>query len=286
MATFILGYFLIGLLFIVWHFFYHILPRRNLYENLTQAVKNDFIKVYSYFKQTILSNVKIFKIASVMMIILIVLQLLHQQMKILNIFEAIISLTMFFLLVIVFVPQEDSADKGFPVEIFGFIYSSIFMFYSAGWLVVEIFNTNEALEQNMWIFGYIITIISYVICISTLRRFMDRDLSREGIVLLGMIILTTLEFITYYGVGFFGGMAWHNRNDLELDFDSNLFGDITKIISQGIFISAQTQILGKSAMEIWGFIILNGTDVLTITAVLGYLMQKFIESKDTKKADK
>ena len=39
-------------------------------------------------------------------------------------------------------------------------------------------------------------------------------------------------------------------------------------------------------MEIWGFIILNGTDVLTITAVLGYLMQKFIESKDPKKADK
>ena len=116
------------------------------------------------------------------------------------------------------------------------------------------------------------------------EKFKDRDLSREGIVLLGMIILTTLEFITYYGIGFFGGTAWYKYN--VLDFEANIFGDITKIISQGIFISAQTQILGKSAMEIWGFIILNGTDVLTITAVLGYLMQKFIESKDTKKADK
>ena len=34
--------------------------------------------------------------------------------------------------------------------------------------------------------------------------------------------------------------------------------------------------LERSPMEVWGNILLNGTDVLTITAVFGYLMQKFI----------
>ena len=45
------------------------------------------------------------------------------------------------------------------------------------------------------------------------------------------------------------------------------------------FYHIQSQILERSAMEIWGYIILNGTDVLTITVVLGYLVQKFIENK-------
>lgn len=60
-----------------------------------------------------------------------------------------------------------------------------------------------------------------------------------------------------------------------------MFGDITTTINQGIFIALQSQILGRSPMEIWGYIILNGTDVLTITAVLGYLVQKFIENKNS-----
>lgn len=60
-----------------------------------------------------------------------------------------------------------------------------------------------------------------------------------------------------------------------------MFGDITTTINQGIFIASQSQILERSPMEIWGYIILNGTDVLTITAVLGYLVQKFIENKNS-----
>ncbi len=35
--------------------------------------------------------------------------------------------------------------------------------------------------------------------------------------------------------------------------------------------------LERSATEIWDYVILNGTDVLTITVVLGYLVQKFME---------
>ena len=52
-------------------------------------------------------------------------------------------------------------------------------------------------------------------------------------------------------------------------------GDVTTIINQGIYLASQSQILERSPIQIWGYIILNGTDGLTITAVLGYLVQKF-----------
>ena len=64
--------------------------------------------------------------------------------------------------------------------------------------------------------------------------------------------------------------------EYEMNF-SDIFGDITGIINQGIFIASQSQILERTPTEIWGYVILNGTDVLTITAVLGYLVQKFME---------
>ena len=86
-------------------------------------------------------------------------------------------------------------------------------------------------------------------------------------------MLVTLEFITYYGIGFFGRIECYNSSA----YDNNMFGDITTTINQGIFLTSQNQILDKSTKEIWGYIILNGTDVLTITVVLGYVVQKFME---------
>ena len=65
---------------------------------------------------------------------------------------------------------------------------------------------------------------------------MERDLAKEEIIFLGMSMTTTLEFITYYGVGFFGEIRWYNPQDFEDIL--NIFGDITAIINQGIFISA------------------------------------------------
>ena len=212
------------------------------------------------------------------MVSLIILPLTPLQLEIEFIFEDLLSTIMFFVLVIIFAPQENPSDKGFPVEIFGFIYSIIFMYYSAGVLVFDVFYAIDSLKDDMWIYGYSITVISYVICIATLSRFMERELSKQEIILLGMIMLTTLEFITYYGIGFFGGIKWYNYDPLAYEFDIlNIFGDITTIINQGIFIASQSQILERSASEIWGYIILNGTDVLTITVVLGYLVQKFME---------
>ena len=79
--------------------------------------------------------------------------------------------------------------------------------------------------------------------------------------------------MTYYGVGFFGGIEVY---DLQI-FEKSIFEGIMTIINKGIFVASQSQILERSTKEVCGYIILNGTDVLTITAVLGYLVQKFIE---------
>ena len=278
MVMLVLGYCLMGLIFLVSRFFYHVLLKKSSHDNLIHTVKNDYVILFGYVKQTILSNTTKFKSIFVLMICLIILPMTPLQLEIEFILEDFASMIMFFLLVVIFAPQENPLNKGFPVEIFGFIYSVIFMFYSAGVLVFDVFYLIDSLNEDMWIYGYSITVISYVICIATLSRFMERKLSKVQIILLGMIMMTTLEFITYYGIGFFGGIKFYSYNPLEYEFVlSNIFGDITTTINQGIFIASQSQILERSASEIWGYIILNGTDVLTITAVLGYLVQKFME---------
>ncbi|MBQ7198470.1 MAG: hypothetical protein IJS29_04325 [Selenomonadaceae bacterium] len=283
MIRLMLGYFVMGLIFIILRFFYHILPKKSSHNNLIYAVKDDFVNLYAYLKQIILSHPKKIKTIVVIMLVLSVLLILQPQVEdiyffgLLDVFEYAFSTIMFFLLIIIFMPQADSSSKSFPIEIFGFIYSIIYMFYSASAFVVATFYANNFFEEDMWIYGYSVTVIAYVICIANLRRFIERDLTKEEITLLGMIMITTLEFMTYYGVGFFSGIKNYNPHAYE----ANMFGDITTTINQGIFIASQSQILGRSPMEIWGYIILNGTDVLTITAVLGYLVQKFIENKSS-----
>ena len=259
-----------GSVFLILRFFYHILPKKSSSDNLISAIKDDFVNLYAYAQQIVLSNPKKLKAVIVIIAVLLILPLIPLPVRIFDIFEDALSATVYLLLVIVFAPQENSSDKGFPVEVFGFIYSIICMFYNSGVLVFDAFYMNNFFKEDMWIYGYGITVISYVICIAALRRFMERDLSNEEIILFGMIMMTTLEFITYYGVGFFGGFEWVNHRS----FESSIFGDITNIINYGIFIASQSQILERSAMEIWGYIILNETDVLTITVVLGYLVQK------------
>lgn len=267
------GYFVMGIIFLLLRFFYRILPQKKTYENLLQAMINDFVSLFAYMKQIILSHLRTVRAILVMISVLLLLSLLPFKVEILNIICDALSVILYFLLVIVFAPKDDPSRQGFPIEVFGFTYFVILMFYSAGSLVFDIFYTNNFFKEDMWIYGYSITIISYVVCIATLRGFMERKLSNEEIVLLGMIMLTTLEFITYYGIGFFSGMEHYD----PASYEENLFGKITNVINQGIYVASQSQILERNDMEVWGNIILNGTDVLTITAVLGYVMQKFIE---------
>lgn len=279
MVILMLGYCVMGLIFLVLRFFYHILLKKSSSQSLIHAIKDDVIILCDYAKQTVVSNPKKSKIIVMFMICLTILPMTPLQIEIEYVVEDFLSTIMFFVLVIVFAPREKHSNKGFPVEIFGFIYSVIFMYYSAGVLVFDIFYAIDSLQEDTWIYGYSVTMISYVLCIATLSRFMERNLSKQEIILLGMIMLTTLEFITYYGIGFFGGgIKQYDYDPLEYELDiSNIFGDITATINQGIFIASQSQILERTPSEIWGYIILNGTDVLTITVVLGYLVQKFME---------
>lgn len=278
MFMFIIGYFMMGLAFLIIRLFQHILSEKISINDLAQAVKNDLLSLYSYVKKIVLSNLQKVKFIFVMMIWLVILPLTPIKLEIEYVIEDFVCLLMFFALVILFAPKENHEKKGFPVEIFGFIYSIIYMYYSAGVLVFDIFYATDAPKDEMYMYGYIITVISYVICIATLSRFMERELAKQEIILLGMIMLTTLEFITYYGIGFFGGFKYLNYDVVEYEFHIfDIFGDVTATINQGIFIASQSQILERSAGEIWGYVILNGTDVLTVTVVLGYLVQKFME---------
>ncbi len=85
-------------------------------------------------------------------------------------------------------------------------------------------------------------------------------------------MMITLEFIMYYGVGFFSGIKWYD----PAAYENNIFSSVTSVINQGIYVASQSQILERTPMEIWGNITLNGSDALTITAVLGYMAQKFM----------
>ena len=191
MILLMLGYFIMGLTFLILRFVYHIVPKKNSPENFIHAVKNDFIVLYDYVKQIILSHPKKIEIVVGIMAVLVGLLILIPQVGVmdafdfLDVWEYALSMIMFFLLAMIFAPQENPSRKGFPVEIFGFIYSVIFMFYSAGALVVSIFYTSDIFKESVWIYGYVVTVIAYVICIATLSRFMERNLSRSEIILLG-----------------------------------------------------------------------------------------------------
>ncbi len=270
----ILGYLVMALIFFIYRFFYHVLHKKSSQDNLLPELKKDFIRLYVYAKQLIQSHPKITKAILLIMATHLVLPLISHKVEIYyTIFDAL-AMVLYLLLVIVFAPKGNEGQKGFPVEIFGFTYAVILMFYSAGALVFDVFYINDFFKEDMWIYGYSVTIISYVVCIATLRGFMDRTMSNEEVVLLGMIMLTTLEFITYYGIGFFSGMEYY---DMDAYKDNEFFKNITVVVNHGIYVASQSRILERSFMEVWGSIILNGTDVLTITAVLGYVMQKFME---------
>ena len=128
MVILMFGYFVMGLIFLILRFFYHILPKKSLHKNLLHAVKGDLVILYNYVKQIILSNPKKIEFIVVMMVCLVILPMTPLRLEIEFIVEDFFSAIMFFALVIIFAPKEHPADRGFPVEIFGFIYSIIFMY--------------------------------------------------------------------------------------------------------------------------------------------------------------
>lgn len=73
----------------------------------------------------------------------LVLSLISYKVEIKSVIYDALDMVMYLLLVIVFAPKEDATQKRFPVEIFGFTYAVILMFYSAGAVVFDVFYTNE-----------------------------------------------------------------------------------------------------------------------------------------------
>lgn len=267
--TFILGYFVMGLAFLGLRFLYHIFVREFSRDNLIK----DFSNLYAYAKEIILFNSTKIKIIVVLIAAFIIMQLLPVQIENMIMIDDFLSLIIFSMMVNIFAPKKNSANKKFPVEIFGFIYSIVLMYCSAGDLVIESFSADNFFHEDMWIYGYGVVLTSYLICVATLSRFMERDLSRIEIIFVGMLMMTILEFMTYYGIGFFGGIKFYD----PVTFERGILDGVSTIINQGIFIASQSQILERSTSEVLGYIILNGTDVFTVTAVLGYVLQKFME---------
>ena len=268
MIIFLLGYFVMGLIFIVWRLFYHVLNKNKL----LPALRNDFADLYAYDREIILSNPIKFKIIAAIIIAVIILTFMPIQNETMELFDSALSAIIYCMMLVIYAPREDPTNKEFPVEIFGFIYSIVLMYCSAGAFVIDFFEKDNSFDENMWIYGYSVVLISYVICIATLSNFMERNLSKLEIIFVGMIMMTILEFMTYYGIGFFGGIEFYDPQT----FENSIFEVIMAIINQGIFIASQSQILERSTKEVCGYIILNGTDVLTVTAVLGYVLQKFM----------
>ena len=270
MTVYFLGYFILCAIFLISRFFYHLFKK-----NPVNSLKNDFINLIIYLKKIFSNNPNKFKIIGGLIFILIIAAIL--KIKYLIIFDDFIASTIFFIMMIIFAPQNNSNQNKFPVEIFGFIYSIVLMYCSAGEFIVEICSANNLFNENIWIYGYLIIIISYLICMATVSKFMEHDLSRIEIIFIGMIMMTVLEFLTYYGIGFLCGIKFYKPEDLFNIFEkSNILEWISIIINQGIYVASQSQILERSTDEILGYIILNGTDVLTVTAVLGYVLQKFM----------
>ena len=149
MILFTLGYVLMGLIFLIVRLVYHILTKSLSQENLVRAIRGDCISLYSYAKQIVVSNPKKAKIVAVIMGCLIILLIMPLQMEIeYATEECLLSTIMFTMFLIAFAPKDDPSNTGFPVEIFGFLYSVSFMFYSASNFVIDIFLRERSSQER------------------------------------------------------------------------------------------------------------------------------------------
>ena len=112
MIVLILGYFVIVLIFLILRFFYHILPKKSSHNNLIHAVKSDFVDIYAYAKQIILSNPKKVQTIFVLTLVLIFFPLIPFQNEIMDVVEDILGAILCSLLVIVFKKIPTILSKG------------------------------------------------------------------------------------------------------------------------------------------------------------------------------
>ena len=82
MVLLMLGYFVMGLIFLILRFFYHILPKKGSRNNLVRSVRDDFAILYTYAKQIVVSNPKKIEFIVMIMVCLIILPLTPLQLEI------------------------------------------------------------------------------------------------------------------------------------------------------------------------------------------------------------
>lgn len=61
MFKLILGYFVIGIVFIIWRLFYHTLYKKSARENFIKTLKNDFLKLLAKSKKIIFIQLQNFQ---------------------------------------------------------------------------------------------------------------------------------------------------------------------------------------------------------------------------------
>ena len=137
------GYFAMGIAFLILRVFYYIFYST---ENVFSGIKNDFKNLYDYAKRKSKKLKAVIVIAAVMIVISI--SPYSNDITVMRI-EDVFSFALFFLLANIFLPSKNPEQKNFPFEIFGFIYSVIFMFFSAGTLVYKTFYLNEFFKEDI-----------------------------------------------------------------------------------------------------------------------------------------
>ena len=115
---------------------------------------------------------------------LIVLPMLQLPLEVFDVIEDILAAIMFFLLILIFSPPKDMENKDFPLEIFGFTYAVIFMFYCAGTLVIDaLFVSTSAscvvgltvvdLHNDLTFFGKVVMLF---LSLDTPKKFIGKNL--------------------------------------------------------------------------------------------------------------
>lgn len=93
-----LGYVLMALIFLIVRLVYHVLTKSRSLDNLVRAIRGDFISLYEYAKQIVVSNPKKAKIVAVIMVCLIILFMMPLQMEIEYVIEEEFLSTIMFIM--------------------------------------------------------------------------------------------------------------------------------------------------------------------------------------------
>ena len=102
MIIFLLGYFVMGLIFLVWRVFYHALNKKKL----LPALRSDLANLYAYDREIIISNPIKIKIIGAIIVIFIILTMMPIQIEIIDLCDCILSSIVYFLMVIIYAPQK------------------------------------------------------------------------------------------------------------------------------------------------------------------------------------